>query len=155
MSRSLGDALPKSIRRQVESEDPASIAVPVVTIDDGGRPHVALLSYFEIGLGPDGCLLLWLHSGCRSVRWLRQRPACTLIFASEEGVFYVKSHCREAAEREGVTVLTMDIEDVLEDVPTRSEGDTALSSGLRFRLPDGVRRAKLRLKSEILARPPR
>ena len=149
MSRLLADGLPDSIRAELQSPAPQLVAVPLLTVDDDGFPNVALLSYFELGLADDSCYF-WLYSPSSSTRCLQARSVCTLIFASPDGIFYVKGNTTRVLEIDGQRVFNLVLHKVFEDLPSPAEGDAALLSGLQFQLPEAVIAEKVALKSRVL-----
>ena len=144
MTRSLGDQLPDSVRQLLDGSDVAGregLTFLLVTADQSGWPHMAMLSVGEL-VAADAHTLraaLWLHSSTTN-NLNREGRGMLAIVANGNG-YYV----RLAAERgrdldlgaDGrLAYFALRIEDVLEDAADYA----TLTSGVTFRLnsPDQV-----------------
>jgi hypothetical protein len=80
-------------------EDVAGKAIQIVTVDDGGWPHPALLSYFEIvALGPTS-LRLAIYATSTTARNLRRDGRVTLAILDDRVAYYVKGASSELSPR--------------------------------------------------------
>ena len=131
MARNVGTEIPDRIIAEIRKDPPVSEAVPLISVDPEGYPHVALLSYFELFL-QDGSLGFFVHEGSRTGRFLKSGRRCTLLFVNRDYVVYVKGRARWKGDRESCSVFRLRVEAVLEDSPLPEEGEVFLQSGIRF-----------------------
>lgn len=131
VARNVGIEIPDRIVAEIRKDPPVSEAVPLISVDPEGYPHVALLSYFELFL-QDGSLGFFVHEGSRTGRFLKSGRRCTLLFVNRDYVVYVKGRARWKGDRESCSVFRLRVEAVLEDSPLPEEGDVFLQSGIRF-----------------------
>ena len=136
MSRSLGAALPPELVRRLSQEDLPSLlgrALPLLTLDDQGRPHPMLCSYLELlAVGP-GVIRLAIGARNSTRRNLEARGAATLVIAEPDVTIYVK--CRAGAPPLLVGELArfdLAVEDVLEDSAADYERGARITSGLTY-----------------------
>ncbi len=135
MSTDLGSHLPSDLAAALQDPALENVAVPVVTVDRQGFPHVALLSFLEICPHRHERLAFFLPPGSRTAGFLQKSGQCTLLFATESFVFYLKGTVRFAGLMEGLVVFVFRIQTALEDRPSKDEQDTYLTSALRFQAP--------------------
>ena len=131
MARNVGTEIPERIVAEIRRDPPVTVAVPLISVDPEGYPHVALLSYFELFL-QDGSLGFFVHEGSRTGRFLKSGRRCTLLFVNRDYVVYVKGRARWKGDRESCSVFRLRVEAVLEDSPLPEEGEVFLQSGIRF-----------------------
>ncbi len=131
VARNVGIEIPDRIVAEIRKDPPVSEAVPLISVDPEGYPHVALLSYFELFL-QDGSLGFFVHEGSRTGRFLKSGRRCTLLFVNRDYVVYVKGRARWKGDRESCSVFRLRVEAVLEDSPLPEEGEVFLQSGIRF-----------------------
>lgn len=131
VARNVGIEIPDRIVAEIRKDPPVSEAVPLISVDPEGYPHVALLSYFELFL-QDGSLGFFVHEGSRTGRFLKSGRRCTLLFVNRDYVVYVKGRARWKGDRESCSVFRLRVEAVLEDSPLPEEGEVFLESGIRF-----------------------
>ena len=131
VARNVGTEIPDRIVAEIQRDPPLPEAIPLVSVDPEGFPHVALLSYYELFL-QDGVLGFFVHDGSRSGRFLRAGRPCTLLFVNPDFVIYVKGRARWREDRESCSIFQLQVEAVLEDSPLPEEGDVFLTSGIRF-----------------------
>ena len=112
-------------------EDPAGLAVPVISIDDRGLPHPALLSLHELILWKED-LYFFLSQGSRSSGYLERRRAVVLIFIDPLAATYLKGHARLLGRSGGLAVFRLDISVALEDFASSGEGQAEIVSSTRF-----------------------
>lgn len=80
-------------------EEVARKAIPVVTVDERGWPHPALLSYFEVvAVGPTS-LRLAVYGTSTTARNLRRDGRLTLAVVDDGAAYYVKGAASELAPR--------------------------------------------------------
>ena len=145
VARHVGTGIPERIVAEIRRDPPIAEAVPIVSVDPEGFPHVALLSYYELFI-QDGVLGFFVHNGSRSGRFLRSGRPCTLLFVNRDFVYYVKGRARWREDRESCSIFGLLVEAVLEDSPLPEEGDVFLKSGIQFGAGETSleRRARLR-----------
>ncbi len=153
MPLDLGSKVPDELLAELEKVPPRMTAIPLLTVDDKGFPHVALISFFELFHG-QGKLYFFLHSMSRTVRYLRTRSVCTLAFFSSDYAFYLKGRTAPAGAVESQAVFEFTVASVLEDFPSAEEGEALIRTGIRFTVNQGDldRRLKLRERIASLAR---
>ncbi len=149
MSKYLGTQLPQDLKAALESASPRLNAVPLISTDSRGFPHVALISYFELFLRK-GVLHFFIASGSRSAANLERRPPSTLIFVQRDFVYYLKARAGRLEVVQGQALFRLLIESVWEDFPTAEEGEAFLSSGIRFESPEQHRQRRLKLRQSIM-----
>src|SRR5262249_17558586 len=132
MSRSLGAALPPALLRRLSQPDLPSLlgrALPVVTVDERGRPPPLLCSYLEVlAVGP-GVIRLAIGARSSTRRHLEARGAATLVIAEPDVTMYVK--CRAGAPpllSGELARFDLAVEDVLEDAAADYEPGAGITS---------------------------
>ena len=136
MSRSLGPALPPDLQKRLSQQDLPRLlgrALPLLTVDDRGRPHPMLCSYLEL-LAVSATVIrvaVGARSGAR--RNLEARGVATLLVVEPDVTVYVK--CRTS----GAPVLSGDlacfellVEEVLEDEAAEGEAGARITGGLTY-----------------------
>jgi hypothetical protein len=146
MSARTGDRLDPALLRRLAGEwlaSRASEAILVVTLDDRGRPHPALLAYGELVALTPTRVRLAVADGSTTARNLRSRHAMTLCLIEADGVAYVKASARALASEawlaaRGLAAFEAEVQDVLVDAPAPGEA-AWLTSGIRFAVDDPER----------------
>jgi len=136
VSRSLGPALPPDLQKRLSQQDLPRLlgrALPLLTVDDRGRPHPMLCSYLEL-LAVSATVIrvaVGARSGAR--RNLEARGVATLLVVEPDVTVYVK--CRTS----GAPVLSGDlacfellVEEVLEDEAAEGEAGARITGGLTY-----------------------
>jgi len=144
MSRSLGDQLPDTLRQLLDGTDVAGregVTFLLVTGDESGWPHMALLSVGEL-VATDAHTLraaLWLHSSTTK-NLSREGRGMLAIVANGNG-YYVRLTAERGPDLDlgsdgRLAYFALRIEDILEDTADYA----TLTSGVTFRLnrPDQV-----------------
>ena len=136
MSQLLGKELPAPLLMRLsggEIEAHEGKIIPIVTIDDAGWPHPALLSYYEIAAKDASTLDMALWKESSTSKNLRQAGKVTLM-VSDNGVnFYLKGSVRQLHyEMPGaapVSRFRVTLEQVIED----QEPNAEITTGLTYR----------------------
>lgn len=150
MAIDLGATLPPEILEELERVPPRMTAVPLLSVDDKGFPHVALISFFELVYW-QGKIYFFLHALSRSVRFLRSRPVCTLAFLSSDFALYLKGRTRALGSLDSQAIFECTVASVLEDFPSRQEGEAFLRTGIRFTTAEGNVERRLALRERVAA----
>src|SRR5205823_4880902 len=143
MSRSLGNRLPSAIGALLDGERltaKAGLVILLVTQDDAGYPHPAMLSVGEV-LAPDpNRLRLALYSSSSTTRHRRARGRLTRALAEGGLGYYVKATAVEMAttapDLAGLAVFEASVDEVLEDGEAVAEVTSGFTMVL---LGDGAR----------------
>ncbi len=131
MSRDIGSQLPSDLLSELSKESPRPSAIPLISIDQDGLPHVALVSYFELFLVA-GKLHFFIDKLSRTTKFLRTRRSCTLAFVHADYVYYVKGRSRWLHDHEQKSVFRLQVESVMQDFPTVDERSVSLKHGIQF-----------------------
>jgi hypothetical protein len=138
MSRSIGNALPGALQALLDGSDLAQregLTFLLLTSDEQGWPHVALLSVGEVVATDPRTLRagLWLGSG--TTRNLSRAGRATLMLVADGNGYYLRLNARRGDDldlgRDGrLAYFVLQVEDVLEDAAEYA----TLASGITFRL---------------------
>ena len=126
-------------------------AIPLISIDEKGFPHVALLSYFEL-IYQDQSLCFFLASSSRSTRFLQEHSRCALVFVDSHFVYYVKGSAFWLGDSDSQSIFRIGVESVLEDVPLPEEGRVFLKTGIQIGSSRQGVRNRLRLREKVRRR---
>ena len=138
MSQLLGKELTKELFNLLKGENVASKlgkAIVIVTVDDKGRPHPAMLSYYEVVAKERSRIDLAIGKTSTTTKNLRRTGQITLLITDSGINYYLKGSAREIKESmEGVSFMSLfrvEIEQLLEDL----EPDAVITSGVTFSRP--------------------
>lgn len=131
MARTLEPAIPDPIIREIGKRPPSALAIPLVSLDSEGFPHVAMLSYFETVYW-EQTLHFFIRRGSGTSRNLSLRPQCALIFADVEHLYYLKGRVSLKATISDQAVFQFNLAAALEDSSGSDEGKAWIRSGIRF-----------------------
>jgi hypothetical protein len=157
VSQLLGNELTAELFDRLKGEEissKAGKAIAVVTVDEEGWAHPAMLSYYEIVAKDRRRIDLAIGKNSTTAKNLRRRGKITLLITDNGINYYVKAAAKEFRESMvGVPFMSLfrlELEQVLED----QEPDAVITSGVTFSRPqkrevtqivekifDGVRRA--------------
>lgn len=148
MATELGGTLPLELLSALADPAFENLAVPLLTTDRQGFPHVALISFLEIVPYRSERLAFFVYSGSRTAIFLQRNRICTLVVACKEFVYYLKGKTHPLGQIAGVVLFLFTLQTALQDHPSDAEGPAFLTSGLRFQAPDAEmeRRRQLRRK---------
>jgi hypothetical protein len=136
MTRSLGAMLPAALEERLSQKDLPRLlgrALPLLTLDERGRPHPMLCSYLELLAVSPALIRLAIAARSSARRNLEARAAATLIFVEPELTMYLK--CRAAAPPLTMGELVrfeLTVEDVLEDASADYEEGARIVGGLTY-----------------------
>ncbi len=138
MSQLLGKELTKELFNLLKGENVASKlgkAIVIVTVDDKGWPHPAMLSYYEVVAKERSRIDLAIGKTSTTTKNLRRAGQITLLITDSGINYYLKGSAREVKESmEGVPFISLfrvEIEQLLEDL----ESDAVITSGVTFSRP--------------------
>ena len=139
---------PTPLADRLCEEPPTPVAVPLVSIDTQGFPHVALLSYFEL-IYQNGSLFFFLDSASRSAAFLKERGRSVLVFVESDFVYYVKGRSRIVTQYDSQSIFQLRITSVREDVPSPEEGEVWLKTGILVGCSRREARRRIQLRRGI------
>jgi hypothetical protein len=143
VARSAGNATPAPIRSLLEGADIEALeglTFLLLTTNDDGWPHLAMLSVGELVAAGERDLRAALWPGSSAARNLARTGQCTLAVIHGEVGYYLRCSAREGPDLkiEGgrLAYFELRVEEALEDVVPYA----TLTSGVTFRLdePDRV-----------------
>jgi hypothetical protein len=136
MSKSLGNQLTESLVQRLSGKDVSSYEgkiIPIFTIDEGGWPHPALLSYYEVVAKNPSTLDMALWKDSSTARNLRSSGRVTLMISDVGVNYYIKGTVeeleRELAGAPQVSRFRITPTELLED----QEPNAEITSGLTYR----------------------
>jgi flavin reductase (DIM6/NTAB) family NADH-FMN oxidoreductase RutF len=132
----------------------ASKAIQVFTMDDAGRPHPALLSYFEVVAKDATRLRLAVYGTSATSANIRRSGVLTLVVIDERVVYYVKTRASERAPvmraARWNAAFECRVEQVLADEPNEKiEPGAYVAGGITYVNPG--RAAELERAAAVLA----
>lgn len=138
MSQVLGKELTKELFDRLKGEDIASKAgkaIVIVTVDENGWAHPAMLSYYEVVAKERSRIDLAIGKTSTTARNLRRTGKITLLITDSGVNCYLKGSAREIRESmEALSFMSLfrvDLDKVLED----QEPDAAITGGVTFSRP--------------------
>jgi len=138
MSRLIGKELTAELFDRLRGEEVSSKAgkaIVVVTVDENGWPHPAMLSYYEVIAKDRSTIDLAIGKTSTTSKNLRRTGSITLLVTDSGMNYYLKGKAREIKESmEGVPFMSLfrvEIEHLLED----QEPDALITSGVTFSRP--------------------
>ena len=136
MSRSLGAALPPALEKRLSQKDLPRLlgrGLPLLTVDDRGRPHPMFCSYLEVLATSATTVRVAIGAGSNSRRNLEARGAATLLIAEPDVTMYVKCRAAGAPLIAGeLARFDLVVEDVLEDEAEEGEGGARITGGVTY-----------------------
>ncbi|MBI3988403.1 MAG: pyridoxamine 5'-phosphate oxidase family protein [candidate division NC10 bacterium] len=154
MSRLLGEALTPTILKKLGwRPDTFGKAILLVTVDEAGFPHTAVLSYREVAAKDPATIRFCTLAASRTAQNLRQRRKATLLLIDEGPAYSIKGEAQELPTPlqsfPGLVAFALTVKEVLED----EEPNIPITSGVRFQppeKPDSLERGKA-IQQELLA----
>ena len=135
------------------------VALPFVTLDDGGRPHPMLLSYLEIRAYDPGTVGLVIQARSGSARNLVERRVGTVLVVEPDTVTYVKVRALDGplpvpgGEDAGLGYFLLEVEEVLEDAAGGWEAGMRITEAAQYRPVPVLDEPWARATLEALASP--
>ena len=157
MSKLVGDELPDDLYQRLlgnNLEQNAEKVILLATVDEGGWPHLAMLSYFEVIAKDQRNLRLATYTNSRTTRNMRANGKATISIIDERTVYYVKGNIEEITrEMECApqnSKLHFRVEKVLADAANEEfEPGAYVASGVTYKSPG--RTQQLQTAREILS----
>lgn len=138
MSQLLGKELPEELFNRLKGEDVASKmgkAIVIVTVDETGWAHPAMLSYYEVVAKGRSRIDLAVAKSSTTANNLRRTGKITLLITDSGMNYYLKGNTREIKESmAGVPFMSLfrvELAQLLED----QEPDAVITSGVTFTRP--------------------
>lgn len=138
MSQLLGRELPEELFNRLKGENVASKmgkAIVIVTVDDMGWAHPAMLSYYEVVAKDRSRIDLAVAKTSTTAKNLRRTGKITLLITDSGINYYLKGNGREVRESmEEVPFMSLfrvELEQLLED----QEPDAIITGGVTFTRP--------------------
>jgi hypothetical protein len=136
----------------------AHLVVPLCTVDEGGWPHVALLSYGELRARDRSRIDVLLYPASGTSANLRQRRGCTLLIFDKDLAAYVKAVAHEypedAAAPVGRAAFELRIHQIVIDAAQRQhEGNAYITSGVLFAAGTPFEAARRQMRAALAALP--
>ena len=125
--------------------------MPLVSLDSGGFPHVALLSFFEILLQGEE-VFFYLLDRSRTCQFLERRHPCLLVFIRSSYCFYVKGEAAFMLRDKAHCLYSLCLSQVLSDQIPEDEQETHLLSETRFHLSRSEEGRRLVLREKMRRR---
>ena len=138
MSQLLGKELTEELFNRLNGEDVTSKtgkAIVLVTVDDKGWAHPAMLSYYEVVAKSRSRIDLAIARTSTTAKNLRRTGKITLLITDRGLNYYLKGNGHELresmAEVPFMSLFGVEIEQLLED----QESDAPITSGVTFNRP--------------------
>ena len=146
MSKLVGDQLPDDLYQRLlgnDLEQSAEKVILLATVDEGGWPHLAMLSYFEVIAKDQRNLRLATYNGSRTTRNMRANGKATISIIDERTVYYIKGKVEEIARAMVLapqnSKLHFRVEQVLADAANEEfEPGAYVVSGVTYKSPGRV-----------------
>ena len=136
MSQLLGKELTEVLLQRLNGRDVGAHEgkiIPILTLDEPGWPHPALLSYYEVVAKNSTTLDIALWKNSSTAINLRQTGKITLLISDKATNYYIKGSVKELQpEIPGIPLQSrfrITIEQLLED----QEPNAEITSGLTYR----------------------
>ena len=157
MSKLVGSELPPDLFRRLEGKNLDAVAekvIPLCTVDEAGRPHPALLSYFEMVAKDPRNIRLATYKDSTTTRNMRRNGKLTLLVIDERIAYYVKGTVEELKPEMNCSPynakLNLRVEQVLADeVDEQLEPGAYVAGGILYKNPN---RAAQQLQAAELLR---
>lgn len=132
----------------------ADRVIQIVTVDEAGWPHPALLSYFEVVAIDRRNIRLATYTDSTTTANMRRNGKLTVMVIDRQVVYYVKGTVEELASRMACAPenakLNLRVERVFTDLPDpRFEPGAYIAAGVTYYNPN--RAAELAKARQILA----
>lgn len=157
MTKFVSNELPDDLYRRLMGKDLevcAEKAILLCTVDANGRPHPAMLSYFEVIAKDRRNIRLATYNDSTTTNNMRRNGKLTISILDERVAYYIKGSVEELAQQMACaphnSKLNLRVEQVLADEANEQlEAGVYLTSGVTYRNPRG---AEQRLQAREILR---
>jgi hypothetical protein len=139
MSKLLGQTLNKELLERLKGKNITSKegkAIIIVTVDEQGWAHPAVLSYYEIVAKSEGQIDIAVGKTSTTGKNLRRTGKITLLVTDAGINYYIKGGAQETRESLGavpfMSLFRVEVAQLLED----QEPGSSITSGLTFIRPE-------------------
>ena len=136
MSRSLGAALPPTLQDRLSQKDLPRLlgrGLPLLTVDDRGRPHPMICSYLELLAVSATVIHVAVGAASGTARNLDTRRTATLLITDPDATMYVKCRAAGAPLLSGnLACFELAVEEVLEDSAAEGEEGARITGGVTY-----------------------
>ena len=136
MSRSLGAALPPALQARLSQKDLPRLlgrGLPLLTVDDRGRPHPMFCSYLELLAVSATVIRIAVAARSGTARNLEARGAATFLIAEPDVTMYLKCRAVGAPLLSGnLARFELSVEEVLEDSAAEGEAGARITGGVTY-----------------------
>ncbi len=143
MSKLIGAGLPDDLYKRLlgnDLEQSAEKVILLATVDEGGWPHPAMLSYFEVAARDRRNIRMATYKNSSTTENMRRNGKATISIIDERVAYYIKGRVGEL-KREMLCAphnskLNLRVEAVLADEANEEfEPGAYVSSGVTYRSP--------------------
>jgi len=143
MSKSLGDELNDDLYRRLSGENleaQEEKVILIATVDDKRRPHLAMLSYFEVVARDRGNIRMATYKNSSTTENMRRNGKATISIIDQRVAYYIKGSVAELSSEMVCaphnSKLNLRVEAVLADEANEEfEPGAFVSSGVTYRSP--------------------
>lgn len=142
MSKRLPPELPDRLYALLSGEqleEQMGKALLLVTLDAGGWPYVAMLSYLEVIAADRANLRIAPWNASTTTANLRRAGKATLVVVDTEMAYYLQAAATELSRElegfPGMAKINLRLESILEDQALDYEGAARVVGGIRFENP--------------------
>jgi len=154
MTTELGPSVPARLRAEIDG-DADGFTILLITVGDGGWPHVAMISAGELVVVDDRTLRIATWPGSRTTANLTATGRATLSAVADATAFALRISTHRGDDLAIPGDPTLACFDAVVDSATADRAPYAdLETGVRFRLrdPDAVRRRWARTRRALAGR---
>ena len=113
--------------------------VLLVTVDEQGRPYIAILSFLEVIAPNRSAVRLAPWNNSATTANLRRNGKVTLVVVDENMAYYIQGAATELSREmegfPGMAKIHVKIESILQDKAMDYEGSARITTGIRFENP--------------------
>jgi hypothetical protein len=151
VSKIIGTQLPEDLYERLSGnnlEAYTKTAILVSTVDTGGWPHPAILSYFEVIAKDQVNVVLAIYRDSTTAANIRRDGKLTMCIIDERIAYYIKGTAQEIVPRMSSmpfnAKLNLRVEQVLSDEANEEfEKGAYITTGIRYERPRHPDAAKL------------
>lgn len=155
MAKELGPELPPALLALLQggaAYRPGGLGVPVLTVDDAGLPHCAVVN--AAVAAKSRAVFVPVGAGSHTEHNIRRDGRCTLVLAGSPWLYYVKGHATVARPKMRsfgpMAAVRLAVQSVLDDTERIFE----MTSGLTYRFvaePEALAALEVAIIDELAA----